>query len=112
MGPFLYQKCQKNKQGFLRYEFSLMETDEDDGAGNRIQLEHDIVFNNVKVRKKSIYLVVGHEETTASGGSNKSLGGVSISGPAARIQVPVIYLQPDHAPHDANIFHVLCGISM
>ena len=60
MGPFLYQKCPKNKEDVLRYEFSLMETDEDDGAGNRIQLEHDIVFNNVKVRKKNINLVVGY----------------------------------------------------
>ena len=63
MGPFLYQKCPKNKEDVLRYEFSLMETDEDDGAGNRIQLEHDIVFNNVKVEKKSINLFVGHFNT-------------------------------------------------
>ena len=64
MGPFLYQKCPKNKEDVLRYEFSLMETDEDDGAGNRIQLEHDIVFNNVKVWAKSINLVVGHFNTS------------------------------------------------
>ena len=64
MGPFLYQKCQKNKEGVLRYEFSLMETGEDDGAGNRIQLEHDIVFNNVKVWTKSINLVVSHFNTS------------------------------------------------
>ena len=61
---FLYQKCQKNKECDLRYEFSLMETNEDDGAGNRIQLEHDIVFNNVKVWTKSINLVVGHFNTS------------------------------------------------
>ena len=63
MVPFIYQKSQKNKEGNLRYEFSLMETDEDDGAGNRIQLEHDIVFNNVKVWTKNFNLVVGHFNT-------------------------------------------------
>ena len=57
-------KCQKNKENVLRYEFSLMETDEDDGAGNRIQLEHDIVFNNVKVRTKNCNLVVGYFDTS------------------------------------------------
>ena len=41
----------------LRYEFVSLASDEDDGAGNRIQLDYDVVFNNVKVRVNSIGLV-------------------------------------------------------
>ena len=41
----------------LRYEFVSLASDEDDGAGNRIQLDYDVVFNNVKVRVNNIGLV-------------------------------------------------------
>ena len=41
----------------LRYEFVSLASDEDDGAGNRIQLDYDVVFNNVKVRVNIIGLV-------------------------------------------------------
>ena len=39
----------------LRYEFVSLASDEDDGAGNRIQLDYDVVFNNVKVRVNNIW---------------------------------------------------------
>ena len=41
----------------LRYEFVSLASDEDDGAGNRIQLDYDVVFNNVKVRVNNTGLV-------------------------------------------------------
>ena len=48
----------------LSYEFVSLASDEDDGAGNRIQLEYDIVFNNVKVTFFDINLVTDHSSLT------------------------------------------------
>ena len=42
----------------LRYEFVSLASDEDDGAGNRIQLDYDVVFNNVKVRIQIRFSVI------------------------------------------------------
>lgn len=47
----------------FRYEFVSLASDEDDGAGNRIQLDYDVVFYNVKVRV-NISLLTDHSSPT------------------------------------------------
>ena len=48
----------------FRYEFVSLASDEDDGAGNRIQLDYDVVFYNVKVRFNNISPLTDHSSQT------------------------------------------------
>ena len=48
----------------FRYEFVSLASDEDDGAGNRIQLDYDVVFYNVKARFNNISMLTDHSSWT------------------------------------------------